>query len=180
MVRLRRLNCRASVVGRVEVHDFLDKIVDRSAPTVANRMLPAFLCMRQRRLGLRGVRFEGASVNAQTQMGKRMASVDRIASSARVVLITGATSGIGKACAERLAGAGWWVFRSRARRGSDVGGGQSDRNDHDGCRRGGVSSRWRCGGVGQGGSVGCRDQQRGSSMRSAVEDTTIEAAKAQF
>ncbi len=31
MVKLRGLNCRASVVGLTEVHDLLDKIVGRAA-----------------------------------------------------------------------------------------------------------------------------------------------------
>jgi NADP-dependent 3-hydroxy acid dehydrogenase YdfG len=109
-----------------------------------------------------------------------MASVVKVASSARVVLITGATSGIGKACAERLAGAGWWVF------GAGRGAGQMSAVDsriemvtmdvdEEASVQDGVAAV-----LAKAGRLDAVINNGGFSMRGAVEDTTIEAAKAQF
>jgi NAD(P)-dependent dehydrogenase (short-subunit alcohol dehydrogenase family) len=122
----------------------------------------------------------GASVNVQAQMGERMASVDRIASSARVVLITGATSGIGKACAERLAGAGWWVFG--AGRGAGPMSAVDSRIemitinvDEEASVQDGVAAV-----LAKAGRLDAVINNAGFSMRGAVEDCTIEEAKALF
>ena len=95
---------------------------------------------------------------------------------ARVVLITGASAGIGWACAQRLDAAGWVVVGA-SRRGSTVGGGTGVTMDvdDDASVRHGVA-----GVIDRHGRVDAVVAAAGWGLAGAVEHTTVEEAKAQF
>ena len=97
----------------------------------------------------------------------------------KVVLITGATAGIGQACAEHLASRGWRVFGAgrRATASTTSSGIEMLPIDVDDE----VSVR-RCvdGILSKAGRLDAVVNNAGFSTRGAIEDTTIEAAKAQF
>lgn len=98
---------------------------------------------------------------------------------ARVVLVTGATSGIGLICARHLATRGWRVFGAgrRARDGEMVDGVEMVTMDvHDAASvERGVADIIR-----RAGRLDAIVNNAGFSLRGAVEDTPIEAAKALF
>ncbi len=98
---------------------------------------------------------------------------------ARVVLVTGATSGIGRTCARHLAAQGWRVFGSgrSARDGELVEGVEMltlDVDDAASVERGVAEI------IGRAGRIDALISNAGFSMRGAVEDTAIEDAKALF
>ncbi|HXY57131.1 MAG TPA: SDR family oxidoreductase [Methylocystis sp.] len=95
----------------------------------------------------------------------------------RVVLITGATSGIGKVCAEHLAGSGWRVFGAGRRANVPVHGAEMlvmDVDD-DASVRAGVETLLK-----RAGRLDAVVNNAGFSTRGAAEDFSIENAKAQF
>jgi len=107
-------------------------------------------------------------------------SETKFALSTRVVLITGATSGIGRACAELLASSGWRVFGTGRSLSSalppaghvemvemDV--------DDDASVHAGVATV-----IAKAGRLDAVINNAGFSMRGAVEDTAIVEAKAIF
>jgi NAD(P)-dependent dehydrogenase (short-subunit alcohol dehydrogenase family) len=96
--------------------------------------------------------------------------------SARVVLITGASDGIGRACADRLAGAGWAVTGS-SRRGTAGPGwtGQVMDVDNEDAVRSGVSSV-----IEQNGRLDALVAAAGWGVAGAVESTALSEAQAQF
>jgi NAD(P)-dependent dehydrogenase (short-subunit alcohol dehydrogenase family) len=97
----------------------------------------------------------------------------------RVVLITGATSGIGKACAEHLASCGWRVFGAGRR--ANASPAQDGMEmlaldvDDEASVRACVAMV-----VSKAGRLDAVINNAGFSTRGAVEDFTIDAAKAQF
>lgn len=98
---------------------------------------------------------------------------------ARVVLVTGATSGIGQTCARHLAAQGWRVFGAgrRAHDGELVECVEMltlDVDDAASVERGVTEI------VRRAGRIDAVVNNAGFSMRGAVEDTTIEDAKALF
>jgi len=98
---------------------------------------------------------------------------------ARVVLVTGATSGIGQACARHLAARGWRVFGAgrRARDGEKDAGVEMlamDVDDQASVERGVAEIIRRAG------RLDAVVNNAGFSMRGALEDTPIGAAKALF
>jgi NAD(P)-dependent dehydrogenase (short-subunit alcohol dehydrogenase family) len=95
---------------------------------------------------------------------------------ARVVLITGASAGIGRACAERLDATGWVVVGA-SRRGSAVGGrtGVVMDVDDDTSVRQGVAGM-----IDRHGRVDAVVVAAGWGLAGAVEHTTVEEAKAQL
>ncbi len=97
----------------------------------------------------------------------------------RVVFITGATSGIGRACAEHLASRGWRVFGAgrRASASTTISGIEMLPIDVDDA----VSVRACVDAVlDKAGRLDAVINNAGFSTRGAVEDTAIEDAKAQF
>lgn len=104
----------------------------------------------------------------------------RFAPSARVVLITGATSGIGRACAARLASAGWRVFGT-GRSAHSINTTDSRVElvamdvDDEASVRAGVAAV-----LAKAGRLDAVVNNAGFSLMGAVEDTNIEEAKAQF
>jgi NAD(P)-dependent dehydrogenase (short-subunit alcohol dehydrogenase family) len=94
----------------------------------------------------------------------------------RVALVTGASAGIGKACAERLAGAGWAVTGA-SRRGTGGTGwtGLVMDVDEDGAVQAGVADI-----VKREGRVDALVAAAGWGIAGAAEDTSIAEAKAQF
>lgn len=109
-------------------------------------------------------------------MGNGMSETE---TTARVVLVTGATSGIGRVCAEHLAARGWRVFGSgrRARDGEIIAGVEmlpmdvDDAASVDNC----VSQILR-----RAGQLDAVVNNAGFSMRGAIEDLPIEDVKALF
>ncbi len=98
----------------------------------------------------------------------------------RVVLITGASSGIGKACAEHLAGRGWRVFGTQRRppeRPQGAGAVEMVAMDVD--RDDSVVEAIRSV-VDNAGRLDAVVNNAGVSLMGAVEDTSIEEAKAQL
>jgi NAD(P)-dependent dehydrogenase (short-subunit alcohol dehydrogenase family) len=99
-----------------------------------------------------------------------------MASAAKVVLLTGASAGLGRACAERLDAAGWVVVGA-SRRGAAGGAGESlimdvddDTSVHDGVA--GVIERH--------GRIDALVAAAGWGLAGPVEHTSIEDAKAQL
>jgi NAD(P)-dependent dehydrogenase (short-subunit alcohol dehydrogenase family) len=100
-----------------------------------------------------------------------------MAESSRVVLITGVSSGIGKACAEHLAGRGWRVLGTSRSEPSSAGGVEMIRMDVDdeaSVQRGVAEAHQRAG------RIDAVINNAGFALAGSVEDTTIEEAKAQF
>ena len=94
---------------------------------------------------------------------------------AKVVLITGASAGIGAACADRLHGAGWTVVGT-SRRGTGSGWTPLVMDvDDDESVRAGVASVLR-----DHGRIDAVVASAGWGMAGAVEETSVEDAKAQF
>jgi NAD(P)-dependent dehydrogenase (short-subunit alcohol dehydrogenase family) len=94
----------------------------------------------------------------------------------RVVLITGASAGIGRACADRLDGAGWVVVGA-SRRGTASGGWSAvvmDVDDGESVRSGIAAV------LGRHGRVDAVVASAGWGVAGAAEHTTVEEAKAQF
>jgi len=95
----------------------------------------------------------------------------------RVVVVTGASSGIGKACAEHLALRGWRVFGAQRRTDSAVHGIEMvrlDVTDEDSVRNAVATIHQRTG------RIDALVNNAGNSVMGAVEDTSIDEAKAQF
>ena len=94
---------------------------------------------------------------------------------AKVVLITGASAGIGAACADRLHGAGWTVVGA-SRRGTGSGWSPvvMDVDDDESVRRG-VAAVLR-----DHGRIDAVVASAGWGIAGAVEETTVDEAKAQF
>jgi NAD(P)-dependent dehydrogenase (short-subunit alcohol dehydrogenase family) len=94
---------------------------------------------------------------------------------AKVVLITGASAGIGEACADRLHGAGWIVVGA-SRRGTGSGWSPMvmDVDDDESVRRGGA------GVLRDHGRIDAVVASAGWGIAGAVEETTVDEAKAQF
>ena len=109
-----------------------------------------------------------------------MSSARFVLSTSRVVLITGATSGIGQACAEHLASAGWRVFGtgrsvpSAASRDGRVEMVAMDVDDEASVHAGVAAV------IAKAGRLDAVVNNAGFSMRGAVEDTAIIEAKALF
>jgi NAD(P)-dependent dehydrogenase (short-subunit alcohol dehydrogenase family) len=96
--------------------------------------------------------------------------------SARVALITGASAGLGRACADRLAGAGWTVVgASRRGTGGDGWTGLVMDVDSDASVQAGVASVMT-----GNGRLDALVAAAGWGIAGAVEDTSVEEAKAQF
>jgi len=97
-------------------------------------------------------------------------------SSARVALVTGASAGLGHACASRLAAAGWQVAGA-SRRGTGGPGwdGLVMDVDDDASGRDGVAEV-----LARYGHIDALVAAAGWGVAGAVEDTTIEEARAQF
>jgi len=94
----------------------------------------------------------------------------------RVVLVTGASAGIGLACADRLAGAGWTVVgASRRGIGAAAWTGVTMDVDDDRSVRDGVSAV-----LAEHGRLDAVVASAGWGLAGPVEHTTIEAAKAQL
>ena len=97
----------------------------------------------------------------------------------KVVLITGATAGIGQACAEHLASRGWRVFGAGRRATASITSSGIEMLpidvDDEASVRTCVDAI-----LGKTGRLDAVINNAGFSSRGAVEDTTIEAAKAQF
>ncbi len=98
----------------------------------------------------------------------------------KVVLITGATSGIGQACAAHLAGRGWWVFGTR--RGSSAGMPSSSPFemitmdvDDDASVQAGVDAL-----LAKTGRLDAVVNNAGISLMGPIEDTATDEAKAQM
>ncbi len=95
----------------------------------------------------------------------------------RVVLITGASSGIGRACGVHLAARGWRVFgASRKESPADAGFAMVRMDvDEDGSVERGVADVLK-----QAGRIDAVVNNAGYSLAGSVEDTSIDEAKAQF
>jgi NAD(P)-dependent dehydrogenase (short-subunit alcohol dehydrogenase family) len=95
---------------------------------------------------------------------------------AKVVLVTGASAGIGRSCADRLAAAGWEVVGTsrRGTAGAGWSGSQMDVDD-DASVRDGVAEI-----ITRYGRVDAVVLSAGWGVAGAVEDTTIDEAKAQL
>jgi NAD(P)-dependent dehydrogenase (short-subunit alcohol dehydrogenase family) len=99
-------------------------------------------------------------------------------SAGRVVVVTGASSGIGKACALHLARAGYRVFGAQRRTPASETGGvemvRMDVTDEDSVRAAIATIHERAG------RIDAVINNAGDSIMGAVEDTSIEEAKAQL
>lgn len=98
----------------------------------------------------------------------------------RVVLVTGASSGIGKACAEHLAARGWRVFGTQRKPSDAATSGQSPEMismdvDSDDSVRAGVETL-----LSRAGRLDAVVNNAGFSLMGSVEDTSIEEAKSQM
>jgi NADP-dependent 3-hydroxy acid dehydrogenase YdfG len=104
----------------------------------------------------------------------------RSAASTRVVLITGATSGIGQACAQHLASAGWRVFGTgRSVPPASTTEGRIEMVEMDVDDEASVHTAVAAV-VTKAGRLDAVINNAGFSMRGAVEDTAIVEAKAVF
>jgi NAD(P)-dependent dehydrogenase (short-subunit alcohol dehydrogenase family) len=107
-------------------------------------------------------------------------SDSRFAFPARVVLITGATSGIGRACAEHLAAAGWRVFATgRSVRSASIADGRIEfvemNVDDEASVHGAVATV-----IAKAGRLDAVVNNAGFALMGAVEDTDISEARAIF
>jgi NAD(P)-dependent dehydrogenase (short-subunit alcohol dehydrogenase family) len=108
-----------------------------------------------------------------------MSSAKSPSSERKVVLITGATSGIGQACAERLAGLGWQVFGTR--RASSGAPGHAPFEmitmdvDDDASVQSGVETL-----LAKAGRLDAVVNNAGIALMGPIEDTSTEEAKAQM
>jgi len=98
----------------------------------------------------------------------------------RVVLVTGASSGIGKACAEYLAVRGWRVFGTQRKPTESATSGQSPEMitmdvDSDDSVRAGVETL-----LTRAGRLDAVVNNAGFSLMGSIEDTSIEEAKSQM
>jgi NAD(P)-dependent dehydrogenase (short-subunit alcohol dehydrogenase family) len=110
-------------------------------------------------------------------IGDEAMSLETVSPTPRVVLITGAATGIGKACADRLASSGWRVFggaRGVSRPDSRVEMIVMDVNDEASVQDALTLV------LAKAGRLDAVINNAGFSMGGAVEDVTIEEAKAIF
>jgi len=109
-----------------------------------------------------------------------MSASSEIRGPVRVALVTGASSGIGQACAEHLAARGWRVFGTYRRsppqspRSSAVEMIAMDVDDDQSVSQGVAAV------LAKAGQLNAVINNAGVALMGAVEDTTIEEAKAQF
>lgn len=101
---------------------------------------------------------------------------EAVASESRVVLLTGASAGLGRACADRLGGTGWTVIGA-SRRGTVAGASDGlvmDVDDDSSVQEGvtAVIERY--------GRIDALVAAAGWGLAGAVEQTSLEEAKAQF